>query len=207
MKLHIIVVAYERPIPLRILIDSFLVQTDQRWELTVVHDGPCSRKVTDTMKLYSKDKRIFYTESIKRYGCYGHPNRAAMLSQLKGEKDDFVLITNDDNYYVPIFVEMFLKEAKNDIGIVYCDMVHSHVKYDTEFTQLHPVWLREKFIDMGAFIVRLSIAQENGFNNCYNLDGTPCFSADGKYAEECNNLAVSKGLKPVHIKRMLFVHN
>jgi hypothetical protein len=199
MKLHVIVVAYERPIELRILIDCFLTQTNQSWEIDIVHDGPASKKVWETIDLY-KDKRIRFWESEKRYHTkeqptWGHPNRKALLEKIKGNKDDYVLITNDDNYYIPKFIEYFFDKANNDVGIIYCDTVHSHSNYAINYSKL-----QEHCIDMGAFIVKFDIAKETGFNHT-------CFSADGKYAEECNANRISKGLKAIYINKTLFVHN
>ena len=194
MKLHVIVVAYERPIPLRGLIDSFLNQTCQDWEMDIVHDGPASKSVWNVIELY-KDKRIRFWESKIRYENYGHPNRACMLQKIKGNKYDYVLITNDDNYYVPKFVEYFLAECDPKVGIVYCDTVHSHCNYAVHYSKL-----KEQGIDMGAFIVRLDIAKKTGFNHIH-------FSADGKYAEECNMTRYEKGLRNVYIQKPLFIHN
>lgn len=198
-KLHIIAVSYEKPIPLRVLIDCFLVQTSSEWELDIVHDGPASKSIWDVIKHY-KDKRIRFWESKERYHTiehptWGHPNRAAMLKKIKGNPFDYVLITNDDNYYVPLFIEYFMDVAEPDVGIVYCDTVHSHSGYLTHYSKL-----KEQGIDMGAFIVRLDVAKETGFNHIH-------FSADGAYAEECNKKRIEKGLKAVYIPKCLFIHN
>lgn len=207
--LRIITVAYEKQIELRGLIDSFLLQTYTNWKMDIVHDGPASKEYIRFLKnIYGlniktgefTDKRIRYWESEKRYHTkenptWGHPNRGAMLKQLKGKKDDFVLITNDDNYYVPKFIEYFMEVITPEIGLVYCDTVHSHSGYKINYSRI-----KEHCIDMGAFIVRLDIAQETGFNHT-------CFSADGKYCEECNANLVSKGLKSFYIPKTLFVHN
>jgi hypothetical protein len=195
MKLHIICVAYERPIRLRCLIDSFMVQSNPNWELNLVHDGPASKAELDTISLYKKEDRVNWFISEQRYGEYGHPNRRAMLKMIKGNKDDYVLITNDDNYYVPKFIEYFFEVAAPDVGIIYCDTIHSHAGYNINFSQL-----KEHRIDMGAFIVKLDIAQEVGFKHNH-------FSADGTYCEECNQRRADKGLRVVYIPKCLFIHN
>jgi hypothetical protein len=201
MKLHIITVAYERPIALRLLIDSFILQTNPNWEMDIVHDGPASKQVWNTIDLYKNDKRVRFWESEKRYHTqenptFGHPNRSAMLQKIKGQKDDFVLITNDDNYYTPKFIEYCFDTITPEIGFVYCDTVHSHSNYAINYSRI-----REGCIDMGAFMVRFDIAKETGFNHTH-------FSADGKYAEECNYKAVmEKGLHSVKIDKCLFIHN
>ena len=192
-KLTIICVAYERVVPLRILIDCFVVQTNKNWMLYIVYDGPAPKKIKKVMGLYNDD-RIMLVESEERNQHYGHPNRKWMLERLPSCKD-FLLMTNDDNYYVPRFVELMLAECKEDVGLVYCDTTHSHAAYATNFSEL-----KENYIDMGAFIVRQDVAKETGFNYI-------CFNADGKYAVECAAACKKKNLKTVYINKSLFIHN
>lgn len=205
--LHIITVAYERPVHLRILVDSFLVQTCPDWKMYIIHDGPASREELRTVSFYHDDKRIEWYTSAKRYHSketpnYGHPNRRAMLQQIKGKPDDFVLITNDDNYYVPKFIEYFMEMAKPDVGFIYCDTV-TRIAYPDQITLDYKMLftkIRRSCIDMGSFIVRLDVAQETGFN-------FDTFDADGIYAEQCNETRAKKGLRAVYIAKPLFVHN
>lgn len=192
-KINIICVAYERPVRMRILIDCILTQTNPNWQLYIVYDGKAPRKIRKIMELYADD-RILMVESEIRNQNYGHPNRKWMLDRLPSNTD-FVLMTNDDNYYVPKFVEYMLNECAPDVGMVYCDTVHSHASYDINYSEL-----RENHIDMGAFIVRQDVAKEAGFNYI-------CFNADGKYAVECAETCKKKGLKIVHINKAIFVHN
>ena len=199
MKLHVICVAYERYEELRVLIGSFLVQTRKDWILHIVYDGPPPQGILDIiapfLKGKKKDERINFYQSAKRYEKYGHPNRRTMLQYIQTDTKDFILMTNDDNYYVPVFVEYMLTECKFNVGIVYCDTVHSHARYDVNYSEL-----RENSIDMGAFIVRSDIAKATGFNS-------DNFSADGIYAEECNRNCLKNRLKAVKIKKALFIHN
>lgn len=194
MILNVMSVAYERPIPMRILIDCFLVQTNPNWKLTIVHDGKASEAVNNITKLYD-DPRIIFKESDQRYQQYGHPNRKIFLSELKGNKDDFVLLTNDDNYYVPVFVDEVLNLCKPDIGMVYCDAVHSHFQYNVLKTQV-----RVDRIDIGSFAVREDIAKAVGFNNF-------AFNGDGFYAEECALRVLSKRLQLKYIPKCFLIHN
>jgi hypothetical protein len=193
--LHVICTAYKKPIALRLLIDSLLLQTDKDWNLYIIYDGPLPPSIKKVMDFFTPDKRIWLFNSPKRLGDWGHPNRKTMLNIIQGFEDDFVLITNHDNYYCPVFVEYMLKAAKQDIAIVYCNTVHSHNNYDTQRSAL-----KLNSIDMGAFIVRYSIAKKVGFNNT-------SFGADGLYAEECYKYAVDNGYGTVHINKSLFIHN
>ena len=55
-----------------------------------------------------EDSRIHFYESPERYQNYGHPNRRSMLKAIECNPSDFILMTNDDNYYVPRFVAYML---------------------------------------------------------------------------------------------------
>jgi len=194
MKLIVIAVAYDRTIWLRSMVDSWLLQTRQDWELHIIYDGPSPQKVKDIMSIYD-DPRIRFYESPERYGRYGHPNRRAMLQAVQCDPKDFILMTNDDNFYVCKFWEFMGGAIKSNTGIVYCDTVHSHFNYDINRSEL-----RENGIDMGAFIVRAEIAKSTGFNHDH-------FSADGTYAEECARNCHNRGASIVKINKALFIHN
>lgn len=202
MKLHIIVIAYDRPIPLRILVDSFIVQhsldpaVKVDWDMVVVHDGPASEEVYKTMSLYEADPRIYFIPTEERTGNWGHANRREMLQLIEGAPDDFVLITNDDNYYIPRFIELFFKEALlPKTGMVFCDFLHHNYTYDVLFAKI-----KVNHIDMGAFMVNLRIAQETGF-----VHDLP--ESDGLYAEECAARCAAQGYRIAKINKPIFVHN
>lgn len=198
MILHVIAVAFHRPLPLRILMESFMVQTNPAWRLNIIHDGPSpeSIKMLINSPLY-KDPRIFYTETDKVYGRWGHPNRKKGISELPFNHHDFVLLTNDDNYYVPTFVQTMLRGCSDNskIGFVYCNTVHNYQNYDVLLTQL-----KRDHIDMGSFIVRVDIAKKIGFNS-FELN------ADGIYAEQCSDLCRRLHLRITYVNKALFVHN
>ena len=194
MTLHAIIVAFERPINLRLLIDCFILQTDPRWKLYIMYDGPAPKDICEIMGLYD-DERIQFYASAKREGSYGHPNRKKMLDALQGDDMDYVLLSNDDNYYVPRFVEMMLAKCSRTVGIVSCNTIHSHFEYKTHESQLKRGW-----IDMGAFLVKLPVAKAVGFTH-------RDFDADGMYAEECKTLSMANKYECIHIPKSLFVHN
>jgi GT2 family glycosyltransferase len=193
MTLHILSVAYHRPVELTTLCGCFLRQTNPNWELTIMHDGTPPQKVKDVMSIYG-DNRIHFKHTKKVNGYWGHPNRKTMLERLRGDKDDFILMTNDDNLYVPTFIETMFACIDSEVGFVMCDTLHSYINYSVMTTQL-----KENHIDMGSFIVRYDIAKKIGFNYIN-------FSADGKYAEECGKYCHDNALKILHVKKPLFIH-
>jgi glycosyltransferase involved in cell wall biosynthesis len=192
MKLQVIVIAYRRAIPLRSLIDSFLRQTNPDWQMTIIHDGPAPDDVKKVIASYN-DPRITFTDTEEETGNHGFFIRGAVLPLLPD--NGFVLNTNDDNQYVPRFVEFMLKEASEGIGIVFCDTVHSHQEYNLQVSEL-----KVSGIDMGAFIVRLDIAKEAGFTH-------NTYAYDGYFAEDCLKVCVNKGLRAFHIRKPLYIHN
>jgi hypothetical protein len=197
--LHIVCAAYQKTIPLRILIDSFLSQTNSNWKLHIVHDGKALPEMIKMMKLsycdYWNDARINFLETDERQNQFGHPNRKMMIQKVQGDKGDFILITNDDNYYVPTFVDNFLKECSDRVGFVYCNTLHSYMNYSVLRTEV-----RQNFIDMGSFAVRLDIAKAVGFNSFHE-------QADGLYAEQCAQHCKNIQLERRYIDKALFIHN
>lgn len=193
-KVKVLCVAYNRPIELMQICSCFLVQTNPNWELTIMYDGIIPKQIQDIMNLFG-DPRIYFTHSEKRNERWGHPNRKIMLQSTDGSSEDYILLTNEDNYYVPIFVDAMLRNAKENVGIVMCDTVHSYSSYTPHISEL-----RECGIDMGAFVVRGDIAKAVGFKHEH-------FSADGRYAEECGEYCRKNGLEILHVNHLLFVHN
>jgi hypothetical protein len=176
------------------MIDCFLIQTDGRWQMHIVHDGDAPQDVKDVVSSYD-DHRITFIETPKRPGIWGHENRQWALREMPRNDTDFVLLTNDDNVYIPRFVEYFLEKCTKDVGFVYCDTVHSYMGYDVLHTRI-----KECSIDMGSFIVKLDIAKKVGFNYMHE-------QGDGKYAEDCAVECLTHQLRVVYIPKPLFIHN
>ena len=198
MTLHVICTVFQRIIPLRILVDSFILQTNPNWRLYIIHDGPAPKEMKEHMERYKHDTRISFTDTPEVVGNYGHPRKNELLRKLTFNHRDWVLMTNDDNYYVPRFVEFMSHAALvrgGKHGIVYCDTVHSYMNYDVLVSEI-----KQNYIDMGSFIVRLDVAKKIGFTNTFH-------AADGKYAEDCLAYCRRLRLKEYHIRKPLFIHN
>ncbi len=194
MKLHVICTAFNRPTDLKRLVYDFILQTDPRWHMRIIHDGI----PPDGIERYIrglKDPRIEFDYTKKVNGYWGHPNRRMMLNETHGDPGDYVLITNDDNQYVKAFVEIMLGLCTSNIGFVACDTVHNYFNYDILHTQV-----RVGAIDMGSFIVRLDVARAVGFNHDVEV-------ADGLYAEECAAECRRRKLRVLGINKALFIHN
>lgn len=181
------VVTFNRPKKLRVLISAIICQTFENWSLHVVHDGP-SEDAAAICNSFSDD-RIHYYETETVNGAWGHPNRDWALSLMDGE---YMLFTNDDNYYVPEFMERLLNKAQQEgLDFVYCDMVHNHQNYQVLRTEP-----RRCHIDMGAFLVKTALAKQVGFKD-YDYCG------DGVFVEK----VVASGARIGKAEGILFVHN
>lgn len=193
--LKIIMVAYRRIIPLRIAIDSFLNQAEPSWELHIIHDGPAQPEIKAIVD-QRPDPRLHFLQTTKVNGRWGHPNRRYMLRRIEALPEDYILITNDDNYYVPIFVKTVKSYMKHKPGIIYYNTLHNYFGYT-----VHHSKLKVGSIDMGAFAVRADVAKAVGFKHDQEV-------ADGYYAEECATYCRERGLQMIYIPNMVpFIHN
>jgi hypothetical protein len=122
-----------------------------------------------------------------------------MIKKIIGDDNDFVMSTNDDNYYATTFVENMISLAKPGVGLVYCNMVHSGHFLPGEYRVLDTT-IKVCYIDMGAFAVKLPLAKKIGIT-------TDTALADGIYAEACLAECNATGLAVAKTERILFVHN
>ena len=134
------------------IISALLCQTYQNWELHLVHDGPGSIELP-------KDKRIKFTQTRERSGNWGHSIRRDMLQSIKA---DYVLITNPDNYLVPVFFERMMEGFKPGIVATYCSqMVHSYIGHG-----VIPCSLQRGFLDCSGVLLKLAESRAVGWNDC-----------------------------------------
>jgi hypothetical protein len=197
--LEIICVTYLRIDPLRCLVASLACQTNLSFVLKIIHDGPSldtSECVTDLKRIYPK-LNITYQETGERFNDYGHTLRSMGLMD---SKQDYVLLTNDDNYYVPVFVDEIQAVINSELpDIVYFDMVHNYafgyhpnpISYQTLIAE--PILNR---IDIGSFVFNTKLGQSVGFRGRHH-------QADGMFFEDMKD----SGAKIVKIPKVLFVHN
>jgi hypothetical protein len=186
-------ITYNRPHELLALIHSLLSQTCKEFCVSVYHDGP-NKQIEDSLKSVQKSypKQIRFEFTAIRYNDYGHSLRDLGI---KNANSPYLLITNDDNYYVPTFVEEILKAidgGKKDF--VYWNMIHSHTKYNGNFR----TYLKRGSIDVGAFVVRTDLAQKIGWTD-------KGFAGDATYCEQL--LSSTPDIRIKKIRKTLFVHN
>ena len=199
--IDVVCVAYKRYGPLKVLLQCLLNQTAPNWRAHVYHDGPdpgFEQIVRDFEQ--QAPGRILHSNSQSRFNDYGHSLREHGLKQVDAP---YVLITNDDNYYVPRAMEYIAEAiAAEDPDVVMFDMVHSHenpgLRRAPSYSYFPTEYSRNN-IDIGAAVVRTELARKAGFRD-------RGFAGDATYFED---IARAKGgpLRVAKIPRVLFVHN
>lgn len=174
------------------IISSLICQTYQNWELHLIHDG---KNTTNFMALLPDDKRIFYSEEPTHTGNYGHSIRAKYLQSLKS-KGDYVIISNIDNYYMPVFLEKAIATFKANPNTVatYCaQIVHNYTGF-----QVMNCRLKRGLIDSGQVMLKFEEAASVGWNSTHH-------SADWFFFED---VAKKYGVNSfVQFAGCLFTHN
>lgn len=199
-QLTVVCVAYKRYKEIPVLIHSFLAQTVQNFKLIVLHDGYDEKmhQILDGFKVKNPDV-IDYVFTQERYNDWGHTLRELGIQMAETE---FLLITNDDNYYCPVFVEkMFAALEANEADIVMCDMIHSHNEPGGRPQSAYSLFQtgpQRCSVDIGCFIARTALAKQVGFRD-KSHDG------DATYFEDL--LASKEAVLLAKVSQVLFVHN
>jgi glycosyltransferase involved in cell wall biosynthesis len=191
-KIEFIIPTYNRPDKLMVILMSLKVQTVNQWRVHVVADAIYDgyQEVKDYFK---NDDRFKFSELNGPHKDWGHTARNYGLEHLE---EEWVVMSGDDNYYVPVFVETFLESIKfrNDVNFVHCNLVHNWVNNDYIPLVSAP---RVNRIDIGNFM------SKSEFSKQLRLDVTKA-NADGLFVEEY--IDKFKG-NIIHIEKFLYVHN
>ena len=180
------------------LLSSIVAQTYPNWSVKVVHDGPVDNALPASS--VTLDPRIDFICTPNRTKQHGHPHRreqALAPFTYKGspstvQQPEYIVFTNDDNYYMPVFLEWMLAEAvgtKSDF--MYCDMVHSHRLWQPFVTTP-----KKGRIDLGCFMASRDLIAKVPWTDF-------SFSGDGVYIEAL----VASAKRARKLDATLFVHN
>lgn len=123
----------------------------------------------------------------------GHPLRQHGIEAAKGR---WIVLTNDDNYYVPDFLSRVSREMRDPEVM----MVGFGTLNNLWGFKYHPISIDKGNIDMGSVIVRSDIAKEVKFP----FRG---MTGDFEYIDACRKLIDSRKGRIVIIDDILFVHN
>ena len=201
MPLTIYVVAYRRYAQIACLVHSLQAQTMPAFHLVILHDGPDFEMLVLLSKLSRETVLSFeFRLSRVRHNDYDHSLRELAIRDCA---TDYILLTNDDNYYVPKFVELMLSAAqRHDLDLVLCDMVHSH-----ERPGGRPVGSYTAFpthpsagnADIGCFMTRTDRARRVGFRDKES-------EGDGTFISDLIALGPAL-MRWGKVEKILFVHN
>jgi glycosyltransferase involved in cell wall biosynthesis len=200
VALTVICVAYKRYREIPVLIHSFLAQTLQNFKLIVLHDGydQTMHQILSEFKERNPSAVDFVFSEV-RYNDWGHTLRDIGIQMAE---TDYLLITNDDNYYCPVFVEnMFAAIDAYQADIVLCDMIHSHNQPGGRPQPAYSLFQtapKRCAIDIGCFIARTELAKAVGFRD-KSHDG------DATYFEDLVKL--KSDIRIAKVPHVLFVHN
>ena len=174
-----------------VILSSLVAQTNPNWKAHIVIDG-ITNKYFKVKEFFQSDERIRFSHLETNSKDWGHTPRQYGLDQAT---EEWVVMTGDDNYYVPIFVEDMLKAVNKSTHFIYCNMVHNWVNNDYIPLDSEPKVYK---IDIGNFMVRTELGKQIKLQKHLN-------EADGIYVEEYLN--TFKGMKPKKINKLLYVHN
>jgi hypothetical protein len=193
--IDIIAVTYGQNEILKCFINSIKAQTNNNWILHIIHDGPNSGLKNDlSTNGYIIDNKIIFHEYPERVNDYGHTLRKWGVKNLI--KNDYVLLTNCDNYYTPNMVDEVLK---TDADFIYFDMVHSHPTPNNENNSDYgymKTQLKRGFIDIGSAVMKKELVISVGFEHTD-------YHADWLFFKNILN----RQPKTAKINKVLFVHN
>lgn len=192
MKIEFIIPS-SRPKTLIGILGSLIAQSNDNWFAHVIFDGNYddSNEIMDMFKSYSNIK---FTTIPGPNNDWGHTPRNYGI---KTSTCEWLIMTGDDNYYVPTFVQEFINTINSNkyVSFVYCDMVHNGFNYKQVICKP-----KAFAIDIGCY------AFLKKFGDSLSLDVTKNH-ADGLFCE----LYVSKFAKApqntIHINKTLYVHN
>lgn len=199
-EITIACVAYKRYRNIPVLIHSFLAQTIQNFKLLILHDGYDEEMNVLLMEYKAKyPNHIDYVFTPTRHNDYGHSLREIGI---RLADTPYLLLTNDDNYYCPIFLEQMLQALQtHQADIVLCDMIHSH---NNPGGHLQPPYSLLKTmpspgsVDIGCFIVKTDLAKRVGFRD-KGHDGDATYFAD--LTQNSPQIRIAK------VNQVLFIHN
>ncbi len=174
------------------LLQCFKAQTWTDWQMLVTHDGPIIPPY-DLSALTGAEKRLAFCTTAERLAKFGHPHRQHSSNLLVQAGCRWVVHTNDDNLYAPVFLEWMLYQAQTvkHCQMVYCDMISSHKQWKPLTVQL-----KRGHIDLGAVMVRDDLAAKAPFDQV-------TFAADSEWIDRLKRL--TKGTAKV--PGTLFMHN
>jgi Glycosyl transferase family 2 len=190
MKIEFIISSHKNTNNLRMILSSLMAQTNPNWVCQVYADGVYDG-YEKIKSIFKEDERFTFYEIDGPNSDFGNTPRNIALKKLTQE---WVVMSGDDNYYTPVFVDEFLNAVDNEnVHFVYCDMLHNHYGYFGHMKSSPSVG----YIDIGNFMTRSKFASQKQIHAKSTI-------GDGLFVEEY--LQEFPGEKR-YIPKVLYVHN
>lgn len=170
-----------------------MAQSNPNWKAHIVGDcveNDNLEKIHSFLNMFNDD-RIRFTNLPERYNDWGHTPRQYGVDNAT---EEWVIMTGEDNYYVPEFVDIMLKNSTNQ-HFVYCDLLHNWI--NKEYIPIKSK-LELGSIDIGNFMTKKNMAQKIKLKTTHEW-------ADWFFIED-----FTKKFKYANIKKVdgiLYVHN
>ena len=201
-NVEFIISAYNRPNHLMMAINCIYAQTATNWKVTVVADAPFDG--LDKVKgFFEGDDRIrFHTIEGGPHKDWGN---TARMWGIANSTEEWIVMTGDDNYYFPVFLESMNAAMTDKTQFIFCDMYHNYANYVYEKSELRKIVypdnsFRFEGMDIGAFASKSEYARQVTYYPKWHC-------ADGAYAAEYWEKFCKDPESIVRIPRGLYVHN
>ena len=190
--IEFIIPTYNRTNNLMSTLYSLVAQSNREWKAHVVIDNQSTILFDKIIEWFKDEPRIQFTCINGPHWDAGHTPRNYGLERSTAE---WVIMTGDDNYYIPTFVNEVLSVVEDDTKFIYCDMIHNGYGY--HFFDCHH---SSHHIDIGNMIMRSELAKQ------LKLDTTRV-DADGLFCNQYINMFCQheNGIKKIN--KILYVHN
>jgi len=191
VKIEFIIPTFVAINNLILILQCLIVQNNKNWKANVVIDG-YTDLYDEIKEFYKNENRICFTHIKGPDGYFGHNARNYGV---QNATEEWLLMTSDDNYYVPTFVDEVLKVIDNNTRFIYCDMIHNGYGYKV-FECHHS----SHNIDIGNMIMKSEFAKQLKLDKKrLDADGIMCGEYIDKFCKEENNVK--------KINSILYVHN
>lgn len=156
------------------------LQTDKRFKLTVLHDGPIDvhwgGKLSQLESNFTRDWTLQFSK--ERKNAWGAYRRQEFLRSLDPKETPYVFFCCADDQISPKFVERVLAEFEKgpELGIFMFGLSHHHYQHK-------PIplgtWPSLSHCDWASGVVKTEIAQKAGINKPKE------YACDGFFWEDC----------------------
>lgn len=190
-KIEFVIPTWNRPNKLMGMLFNLINQTDPNWSAHIIIDGVTTDY--DYVKDYFKDhSNILFSHIDGPNGDWGHTARNYGLDKVQ---EEWLVMTGDDNYYVPTFVEEFRKQITNDTtNFLFCDMVHNLALGGYQKIESIPIM---GGVDIGNVCIRVSKIGDIRLN-------PKSYEGDWEFFDKYIR---RHRIRPLKINKILYVHN